>query len=68
LFALTSAKGPRRGSVTLLMAIMIAAAADMMVSKSLLFKPDMVLGLVWLGWYLFARSGAEPAKEALAAA
>lgn len=67
LFALMSAGGPRRGSVTLLMTIMIAAAADMIASPSLFFKPDMILGLVWLGWYLYATSGAVRMKEAVVA-
>ena len=67
LFTLLSVRGPRRGSVTLLMAIMIAAAVDMMASPSLIFKPDMILGLVWLGWYLYATSGAVRTKEAVVA-
>lgn len=56
LFALTSANGPRRGSVTLLMAAMTLAAADMVASKSLYFKPNMLWGVVWVGWYLYATS------------
>jgi uncharacterized membrane protein len=57
MFALLSAKGPRRGSVTLLMAILSLVAAQMISSASLFFKPDMLLGPLWLAWYLYATSG-----------
>jgi hypothetical protein len=65
LFALTRPGGPRKGSVTLLMALMSAAAVDMMMTRSLFFKPDMVLAAAWLLWYLYATSGA--AREAVVA-
>jgi hypothetical protein len=68
LFALLSAKGPRRGSVTLLMAIMSLTSIQIMTTKSLFFKPDMLLGVVWIAWYLYATGSAEPAKEAAVAA
>ncbi len=61
-FALTKAGGARRGSVTLLMALMIAAAVDMMVTKNLFTKADMLLGAAWLGWYLYTVSGEARAK------
>jgi hypothetical protein len=63
LFALLRPGGPRKGSVTLLLALMSAAAVDMMVSKSLFFKPDMALGAAWLLWYLYAVSRTAPASE-----
>jgi len=68
LFALLGAKKPRKGSVTVLMAILSLTAIQMMTTKSLFFKPDMLLGVVWVAWYLYATSSPELAKEALAAA
>jgi hypothetical protein len=63
IFALTRPDGPRKGSVTLLLALMSAAAVDMMVSKSLFFKPDMALSAAWLLWYLYATSSTATAAE-----
>jgi hypothetical protein len=68
LFALMGASGARKGSVTLLLAVLTATELQMMTTKSLFFKPDMVLGVVWVAWYLYATSNSEPAQEALAAA
>lgn len=56
LFVLLGANKPRRGSVTLLMAIMSATAVQMVTVSSLFFKPDMFLSVAWLGWYLYATS------------
>jgi hypothetical protein len=67
LFALAGSPRSRRGSVTLLMAILTLTAVQMMSNASLYFKPDMVLGFVWLGWYLYATSRATTATEAVAA-
>lgn len=57
LFALMGEKPLRRGSVTLLLAVMSAGAVEMMVTKTLYFKPYLWEGLAWLGWYLYAVSG-----------
>ena len=45
----------------------ISSALQMMTTSTLFYKPDMVLGPLWIGWYLYATSSPEPAKDALAA-
>jgi hypothetical protein len=67
LFALMRAGGARKGSVTLLLAVLTATEVQMMTTKSLFFAPDMVLGVVWMAWYVYATSDADPVKEAVAA-
>lgn len=69
LFALMGQKPLRRGSITLLLAVMSAGAVEMMSTKTLYSKPYLFEGLAWLGWYLYAVSGraektllAEPAS------
>jgi Glycosyltransferase family 87 len=67
LFALTGARQPRRGSLTLLLAVMSAGAIEMMSTSTLFYKPYLWQGLAWLGWYLYATSGTVTVDEALAA-
>jgi hypothetical protein len=57
LFALTGARRPRRGSLTLLLAVMSAGAIEMTMSSSLYFRPYMWQGVAWLAWYVYATSG-----------
>lgn len=57
LFALMSEHPPRRGSLTLLLALMSAAAIEMMTASLFYFKPNLALGAAWLAWYLYATSG-----------
>lgn len=58
LFALLSAKRLRRGSLTLLLVVIVAREAEAIITKSIFDKADIatdtVLSLLWLGWYLFA--------------
>ena len=61
-FALTWPGGPRKGSVTLLLLLMSLAGVDMMITKDLFTKADMLLGVAWLVWYLYAVSGEARAK------
>ncbi|MGC2163199.1 MAG: glycosyltransferase family 87 protein [Silvibacterium sp.] len=58
--------GPRRGSLTLLLAIMSAGAIEMMSTSTLLFWPYLWQGLAWLAWYVYAASGTAPVDDALA--
>jgi hypothetical protein len=62
LFALLRPGQPRKGSVTLLMALMSAAAVKMMTA-SLFFKPDMAWSAAWLAWYLYAISKTIPSAQ-----
>lgn len=55
LFALTGAVKPKRGSVTLLLAIMSAAAAEM-IGAGLYSKIFIFQAVAWLAWYLYAAS------------
>lgn len=57
LFALTGPRPPRRGSLTLLLAVMSAGAIEMMFTKSLYFKPYLWEGVAWLAWYVYAVGG-----------
>jgi hypothetical protein len=57
LFALSRSGGVRKGSMTLLLAVMSAAAIEMILSPSLYYKPFLWQGWAWLAWYLFAVSG-----------
>lgn len=61
LFALLGAKKPRRGSLTLLLALMVVAIIAREMTDTLYFIPFMWLGLAWLVWYMYATSG--PAKD-----
>ena len=67
LFALMGGRPPRRGSLTLLLALMSATAIEMMTASLFYFKPNLALGLAWLAWYLYATSGGASAPEALPA-
>jgi Glycosyltransferase family 87 len=67
LFALLSVHRPRRGSVTILMAIMSVTALELLIPGYLLFRPNMLLSVVWLGWYLYATSGTAAKNAELAA-
>jgi len=67
LFALLGGRRLRRGSLTLLLAVMTAAAVEMMMTSTLFFRPYLWQGLAWLGWYLYATSGTATADEAVAA-
>ncbi|MFZ0661509.1 MAG: glycosyltransferase family 87 protein [Acidobacteriaceae bacterium] len=67
LFALLGAKPPRRGSLTLLLALMSATAVEMMTASVFYFKPNLLLPALWLGWYLYATSEPAPTSVALAA-
>lgn len=62
LFALASREKLRRGSLTLLLAVMSAGAVEMLVSRSLFYKPFLWQGVAWLAWYLYATSGKELAN------
>jgi Glycosyltransferase family 87 len=68
LFVFLSATPPRKGSLTLLLAVMTATELQMMMTKTLFFKPDMLLGVVWVAWYLYAKSGATSTIDAVATA
>jgi Glycosyltransferase family 87 len=68
LFVFLSATPPRKGSLTLLLAVMTATELQMMMTKTLFFKPDMLLGVVWVAWYLYAKSGAKSTIDAVATA
>lgn len=57
LFAFLGAAPPRRGSLTLLLALMCAAAADMLTTSIFYYKPNLLAGIAWLLWYLYATSG-----------
>ncbi|MGH7193538.1 MAG: glycosyltransferase 87 family protein, partial [Candidatus Saccharimonadales bacterium] len=65
LFALLGSKAPRKGSVTLLMAILSAKEIQMLITRTFLSKWDLVLAIFWLGWYLYAtsRRSSESANE-----
>lgn len=63
LFALMGGKPLRRGSLTLLLAVMSAGAVEMIISRNLFFKPYLFEGLAWLGWYLYAVCGRAIAPE-----
>ena len=64
LFALMGRNPPRRGSLTLLLALMSAAAIEMMTTSMFYFKPNLALGAAWLVWYLYATSGKAPSQTA----
>lgn len=66
LFVLLGAQKPRRGSLTLLLAVMSAAAVEMMISKSAYFQPFLWQAIAWLAWYLYAMSGRAPGQKPLA--
>lgn len=57
LFALTGPRPPRRGSLTLLLAVMSVGAIEMIAAKSLYFKPYLWEGVAWLAWYVYAVGG-----------
>lgn len=63
LFALLGPVPPRRGSLTLLMALMCVAAVEMMTVKVFYYKPNLLWGIAWLAWYLYATSGRKPIAE-----
>ena len=63
LFALMGDRPPRRGSLTLLLALMSATAIEMMTTTLFYFKPNLALGAAWLAWYLYATSGHAPAPD-----
>jgi hypothetical protein len=65
LFVLLGIKRPRPGTVTLLLAVMSAAALEMMLVKSIYSKIYILQGMAWLGWYLYATSDETP-QEILA--
>lgn len=65
LFALTAEKPLRRGSLTLLLAIMSAGAIEMMVTSTLYFKPYLLDCVAWLGWYVYAVSARAEQDEIL---
>lgn len=67
LFVLLGAEMPRRGSLTLLLAVMTAAALEMLLAPSLYSKIYIVQAVAWLAWYLYATTGRAPARETLAA-
>jgi hypothetical protein len=68
LFALMGARKPRRGSLTLLLAVMSGAALEMILVPGLYSKIYIAQAIAWLAWYLYARSGRaagpEPATSA----
>jgi hypothetical protein len=49
------------------MIIFILTTAELMLSADLYFKPNMLLGFLWLGWYLYAKSKGRPVPEAVVA-
>ncbi|MGB7190210.1 MAG: glycosyltransferase family 87 protein [Acidobacteriaceae bacterium] len=63
LFALLGPVPPRRGSLTLLLALMCAAAAAMLTTSVFYSKPNLLAGIAWLAWYLYAASGRKPVDE-----
>lgn len=63
LFALLGPAPPRRGSMTLLLALMCAAAAAMLTASVFYSKPNLLAGIAWLAWYLYATSGRKPVNE-----
>ncbi len=57
LFALLGARKPRRGSLTLLLALMTAAIIARLMTSTLYFPPFLWLGIAWLVWYVYAVGG-----------
>ncbi|HEV2462671.1 MAG TPA: glycosyltransferase family 87 protein [Acidobacteriaceae bacterium] len=57
LFALLGGRKLRKGSVTLLMAIIAAKELQMIVTKSFLSRWDAAVAVAWIAWYLYAVSG-----------
>jgi hypothetical protein len=57
LFALVGAKKLRRGSLTLLLALMTMATVARLLTETLYFPPFLWIGIAWLGWYIYAMSG-----------
>ncbi len=68
LFALLGTKRPRRGSLTLLLVLMIAAIVERFMTETLYFPVFMWQGVAWLGWYLYATSNATAVNDAPAIA
>jgi len=64
LFALLGTKQPRKGSLTLLLVLMIAATVERLMTETLYFPVFMWQGVAWLAWYLYATSNAAPASDA----
>lgn len=68
LFVLLAPQRPRRGSLTLLLAVMSAGAVEMMIAPSLFYKPFLFQALAWLGWYYYAVSGRRVEKREMSTA
>lgn len=56
LFALAGEGKLRRGSLTLLLFLMILATLERLVTQTLFFEPFWWQGVAWLLWYLYATS------------
>jgi len=67
LFVLLGAQKSRRGSLTLLLALMSAGALEMML-LSLYSNIFIAQAIAWLAWYLYAMSGRAPGQKPLASA
>jgi hypothetical protein len=70
LFTMLSARLPRRGSLTWLLVAMSLIAIEVVRGSGFYFRPNVVLSLMWLAWYVYAVSGSERSRqtEALATA
>jgi hypothetical protein len=65
LFLLLGGQELRRGSLTLLLAVMSAGAVEMMIAPSLYFGPFLFQAIAWLTWYLYAMTGRTPGQGPL---
>jgi hypothetical protein len=65
MFSLLGPEKPRRGSLTLLLAVMSAGAVEMMIAPSLYFEPFLFQAIAWLAWYLYAMTGRTPGQGPL---
>jgi hypothetical protein len=64
LFVLLGAQKPRRGGLTLLLALMSAGALEMML-LSIYSKIHIAQAIAWLTWYLYAMTGRTPGQGPL---